>query len=162
MSCLAKSVANYSFNFFHLTTVALCVSKLSSDEVLHPERLTDTSACEWVTLAVAGTVQLADCGGKKSDRVLWSCSFNLTEWWSFLQWPDWKYSGATTHNEGNSSNEIIPQVLPQKQETKRKEQGDITCCGSSKISKIWPLTFEVYPVPSLSAVFEVRAAVTCL
>lgn len=44
----------------NLTAVALCISKLNSDEVLHPERVADTAARERVTVAVTGAVQLAD------------------------------------------------------------------------------------------------------
>lgn len=43
----------------HLTTVALCVPQLSSDEVLHPERMTHTPPGEGVTLSMAGAVELA-------------------------------------------------------------------------------------------------------
>lgn len=43
-----------------LTTIGLCVSKLNSDEVLHPERVTDAASSEGVTVAVAGAVQLTD------------------------------------------------------------------------------------------------------
>lgn len=50
----------YEIDSAQLTTVALCISKLSSDEILHPERVADTAPCERVTLAVTRAVQLTD------------------------------------------------------------------------------------------------------
>lgn len=51
----------------HLTAVALCIAKLNSDEVLHPERLADTAARERVALPVAGAVQLTDWGQRATE-----------------------------------------------------------------------------------------------
>lgn len=51
-----------------LTTVALRLSKLGSDEVLHPERVADAAPRERVTLAVTRAVELADWGGRRQGR----------------------------------------------------------------------------------------------
>lgn len=56
-SCKLLSYFTHAF----LTTVAFSVAQLDSDEVFHPERVADTATGKWITLSVAGAIQLANC-----------------------------------------------------------------------------------------------------
>lgn len=89
--------------YSNLTTVAFCISKLDSDEVLHPERVADTAACVCITLAVTRAVQLTDCRWKWEE----SAARETSVWAEHISYPQCRTQAhRRCTNDKNKTKEV--------------------------------------------------------